>query len=116
MTKSKKPSLTQLKAILRDSHFDPRKPGPMTVILEANNPDYFIERTMELLREARKMKNRRRQLQMAISLLAMTQLLDGQDAPQERQEVRRPKHKNPDSGRSPAEAGDSYSSQAIAET
>lgn len=57
------PSKTAIKKILMESAFDPRKPGPMKVIADIRNHDYYKLRAIELIHEGRLIE--------AISVLAM---------------------------------------------
>ena len=55
MSKSNKksiPSLTEVRKILRQTAFDPRIPGPMRIIVDVDDPRYFRQRAVELIREA----------------------------------------------------------------
>lgn len=71
---TKKSSLTQLKAILRESAFDPRKPGPFKVITDVGNVDYYINRAIELCYEAQTSNKPDAILMKAISLLALARV------------------------------------------
>ena len=68
-----KPSLKSIKKILNRSAFDPRKPGPMSIIAENQNPLYLLSRSMEFINEA-KIKDDDSLLK-AIFLLALAQNL-----------------------------------------
>lgn len=46
-----------LKAAFSDCFFDPRKPGPLATICEANSVDYLLERAAEILRDTRRFQN-----------------------------------------------------------
>jgi hypothetical protein len=45
----KNPSKTAIIKILRECVFDPREPGPMKIIADVGNQEYFITRAIELL-------------------------------------------------------------------
>lgn len=45
-------SKTTLQAVLKEICFDPRKPGPLSTIVSANNADYLVSRAQEALRDA----------------------------------------------------------------
>ncbi len=57
----------QLRKILNESLINPNKPGPMKVLVEINNPDYWVTRTVELLSDPTD-----ENLKKAITLLALT--------------------------------------------
>lgn len=63
MPSKKNPSKTSISKILKASIFDPRKPGPLSVITDVGSKRYFETRAIELIRENR--------LEQAISLLAL---------------------------------------------
>ena len=44
-----KPSKTSIKKALSEAAFDPRKPGPMQIIMETGNAEYYIQRAREIL-------------------------------------------------------------------
>lgn len=87
MSKQTKPSSLQVSKVLRKSVFDPRKPGPMAVILDTANSDYLERRAVELILQGVSPRpvtqqgrmSRLQDLQMAIRLLAMSQLLMEQE-------------------------------------
>lgn len=65
--KSTLPSKTALKKILSECVIDPRKPGPMKVIADMSDPDFFRKRAIEYLSEGNLIDNE----QKAISLLSL---------------------------------------------
>lgn len=50
MAKAVQTSKTTIKRILAGSVFDPRKPGPMTLIVTDANSSFLVERAKEVLR------------------------------------------------------------------
>jgi len=68
-------SLTQIRDILRSCQFNPKKPGPMKVIAEVGNPQYYRLRAIELLSGT----PTELEIKQAISLLALC-LAEGTDA------------------------------------
>jgi hypothetical protein len=74
---------TNLKKILAESHFDPNEPGRFAAILEDANPEYLVNRAMEMLREAKCLEDQMTvsaRLRDAISLLAAARVLCGSDS------------------------------------
>jgi hypothetical protein len=52
--RSKQPSRTQLRTLLRESEFDPRQTGtPLSIAIEEMNPGYCELKSLELIKEAR---------------------------------------------------------------
>ena len=45
-----KPSFTDIRKALANAAFDPKKPGPMAVIADIDNPSYLVNRAIEFLR------------------------------------------------------------------
>jgi hypothetical protein len=90
MSKLTKPSLTLFKKTLMESSFDPRKPGPLSMILDSGNPTYLIQRSMEMLREALELKGKQKsdRLTKAVSLIAMARILEPTDSIQERKSTK----------------------------
>lgn len=66
MITRKKPSKTAINKTLAASSFDPRKPGPMSVIADVGSPIYYEGRAIELIREGK--------YKMAVSVLALLQV------------------------------------------
>lgn len=50
--KRKIPSMTQIKALLRECAFDPRADGPLKIIADTTSVQYLELRTVEMLHEA----------------------------------------------------------------
>lgn len=48
-----KPSMTSHRASLLEGLIDPRKPGPMAVLIDTGGADYYEQRAIELIGEAR---------------------------------------------------------------
>lgn len=46
------PTLSKIRAMLREASFNPRVPGPMKIVSEQGNSSYFECRAMELISEA----------------------------------------------------------------
>lgn len=61
-----KTSLTQIRKILSQSAFNPRKPGPMKVIADVGDPNYYRQRALELITHDGKQN-----IKQAIGLLAL---------------------------------------------
>lgn len=71
--KSKQPSKTELRRHLRDCLFDPRKPGPMQVIADTGNTEYYENRAKECISQyAETPEEKARNLQMAVGLLLLS--------------------------------------------
>lgn len=52
MTKSKTngpPSLTLMRTLAKEAVFNPRKPGPMSIVADVDSPEYLTRRAMEEL-------------------------------------------------------------------
>jgi hypothetical protein len=45
-------SLTRVRKFLQLVQFNPNLPGPIKIISDVNNPDYFENRAIEFIREA----------------------------------------------------------------
>lgn len=73
MPKSNQPSSKQLKQTLNRSLINPREPGPMQMILEVNDPRYYQQRAMELIRDNLQ-KHNPENLIRAVTLLALANL------------------------------------------
>lgn len=69
-------SMTRVRAALRASTFDPRKPGHMTTIVTETSPSYVVMRVQEMLRnyEAHSTEAKLAKLRDAISLLAYAEV------------------------------------------
>jgi hypothetical protein len=63
MTRKKRVNKTQLQRILRESVFDPNEPGPLKVISDVGNVDYYRNRSIELISDGN--------LKLAIAVLAL---------------------------------------------
>lgn len=61
------PSKTALRKILKASEFDPRAAGPLKIIADVGNKDYYRSRAIELISD-----NTTKSVQQAISLLALS--------------------------------------------
>lgn len=59
------PSLTQLKKILSEAAFDPRKPGPMAIVVGMQDTRYLETKILEMTTEARDLAARIRLLKRA---------------------------------------------------
>lgn len=61
-----------------ESLFDPRTPGPMSIVVELNNPAYCEVKAIELIREAQSHPvDYHEKVTQAISLLALARLQRG---------------------------------------
>lgn len=58
--------VTQIRKILRELAFDPRKPGHLKPIAEVGNPEYYRKRAIEFL-----MNGKKRDIENAITLLSL---------------------------------------------
>ena len=69
---------TQISKKLRDSTFAPNKPGPLKIIADVGNSDYYIKRAIEMLRHSEiQGEVRKRESRIdAISLIAFARVLD----------------------------------------
>lgn len=81
-----KMSHTNLRKALGESLTNPNDPGPLKVILEANNPTYYLQRAQEILREvqtpgasASLKKLRSEKLKLAITLLAAVRVIEAEE-------------------------------------
>lgn len=71
--KSKQPSKTELRRHLRDCLFDPRKPGPMQVIADTGNTDYYETRAKECISQYTETTDEKSaNIRMAIGLLLLS--------------------------------------------
>lgn len=71
--KSKQPSKTELRRHLRDCLFDPRKPGPMQVIADTGNEEYYENRAKECVSQfAETSHEKSDNIRMAIGLLLLS--------------------------------------------
>jgi len=61
-------SATEVKKVLADAAINPRKDGPLSIILSVNNKEYYKNRALEFIMEDN--------LVSAISLLAMAEALN----------------------------------------
>lgn len=74
MGKKQKITKRKLAAILRESIFTPSNPGPLKVIFDVGDRDYYIKRAMELCAMALEqpfINHKINQLTTAITLLAI---------------------------------------------
>ncbi len=56
--RSKQPSMTMMRTLLKQSEFDPRERGtPLSIAIEEMDPGYCELKAMELVREARTIYN-----------------------------------------------------------
>lgn len=68
---SQKCSLTQIRKTLQQCQFNPKEPGPMKVIADTGNKEYYLLRAMETIQGARELANPTKELRQAIGLLAL---------------------------------------------
>ena len=74
------PTLSKIRAILREASFNPKVPGPMKIVSEQGNSSYFECRAMELIseavaaREATNIKAYHATITKAIQLLALAKI------------------------------------------
>lgn len=66
----KLPSKKMLQAEARDCIFDPRAVGPMKIIADTDNLDYFKGRAIECINRSQ-IENPKKELQMAVGLLLL---------------------------------------------
>ncbi len=69
---------TQISKKLKDSVFAPNKPGPLKIIADVGNADYYITRAIELLRrsEVQARADLKKEMRMAaISLIALARVI-----------------------------------------
>jgi len=70
-----KVSKTQIVKILNDCKFNPRKPGPLKVIADVGNTDYYCRRAIEFIKDAKQEElhpgDKENYLTNAIALLAL---------------------------------------------
>lgn len=52
MAKSNLPGLKEIQRTLAAAAFAPNKPGPLKIIADVQNPDYYEHRAMEMIKEA----------------------------------------------------------------
>ncbi len=69
---------TQIAKKLRESIFAPNKPGPFKIIVDVGNSEYYIKRSIELLRhsEIQATPVQKQSRIDAISLIALARVLD----------------------------------------
>jgi len=70
---------TQIAKKLRDSVFAPNKPGPLKIIADVGNSDYYINRAVEMLRHSLVQSSSNIKCRMqtdAISLIALARCTD----------------------------------------
>lgn len=72
---TKKLTVTDVRKMMRELSYDPRKPGHLKPIVDAGNSDYYITRSAEMLLEARSLPNgagrRKQNIENAITLLSL---------------------------------------------
>ncbi|MFW9878780.1 MAG: hypothetical protein ACFFG0_37350 [Candidatus Thorarchaeota archaeon] len=69
----------QIQKKLSESVFAPNKPGPLKIIADVWNSDYYINRAIEMLKKSLDCPNTDRQLGLrrdAISLIALARVLE----------------------------------------
>jgi len=83
MVAKKPPSKTTIRNILRSLAFDPRKPGPMSLIAEVGDAGYYITRAIEELRMADfdNKRNTGKYINNAIRLLVLAKESRGEVPP-----------------------------------
>lgn len=63
---------TKITKILNDCKFNPRKPGPLKVVADVGDTDYYIKRAIEILTsEANTLGKDKEYMKRAISLIAL---------------------------------------------
>ncbi len=69
---------TQITKKLRESAFAPNNPGPLKIIADVGNSEYYIKRAIEMLRhsEVQCSEKQKRSRVDAISLIALARVLD----------------------------------------
>ena len=67
---TKNPTKAAIRKILSECVFNPREPGPLKVIADVGNEDYYITRATELLKRA-ETDQAKVNIRSAISLLAL---------------------------------------------
>lgn len=78
----KKITVKQIRSFLSTCKFNPNEPGPLKIILETNNPNYYEMRAIEFIREARasfNLKDYEEKIQKAIQLLILANLVQKRD-------------------------------------
>lgn len=86
----KKPSLTNIRKQLSSLAFDPRKPGPMAVITDVADLQYFRGRALELIHESYADPKK---LGPAIQLLVYTKAVIDNEREEKAKERRKVKEK-----------------------
>lgn len=66
-------TLTKIRKVLRDAAVNPRKPGPIRIIADVGNPDYYDNRAIEAI------KSGDRGLALTLLALAQATVLDQSD-------------------------------------
>lgn len=69
-TSKRKPSLTQIRKILREAAFNPRDVGPLSIIADVGDSNYYIMRAIEELMKVKGPAEKFRMIQ-AIQLVAL---------------------------------------------
>ncbi len=69
---------TQIAKKLRESVFAPNKPGPLKIIADVGNSEYYIKRAIEMLRHSEVQEElvQKQSRVDAISLIALARVLD----------------------------------------
>lgn len=69
----KKPTVTDIRRMMRELSYDPRKPGPIQAILDVGNQEYYIRRSAEMLTEVVKANkdSQIRNIENSITLLSV---------------------------------------------
>lgn len=68
----------EIQKTLMESCFNPKeKVGPISLILKSADSNYLLQRAMECLEEARTPKGFHSQVRLAISLLALARVKEG---------------------------------------
>lgn len=71
-----KATLTKIRKAVKDAVFNPRKPGPMKIIADINDPDYCCKRAAEILMQ-QDIKINDDDLKQVISLVALARVQNG---------------------------------------
>ncbi len=74
------PSKTAIAKCLREAVFNPREHGPLRVIADTGNPEYYVTRAVEFLQTAKlyglDAVESRQELQKALGLIALALVTD----------------------------------------
>ena len=68
----------EISSKLRESAFAPNKPGPLKIIADVGNSDYYIKRAIEMLRhsEVQEPFQQKQSRKDSISLIALARVID----------------------------------------